>query len=493
MFLKSAKTLFYASLFSVIWVLPNTFFPFIGGKYFFFRTMVALAAGSYLLSWAFEDKGGHLHHDLKALLKKPLFIAVSVFVLVMVLAALFAYSPHAAFWSNFERGEGAFQMIHYYLFFTLGLLLLKEWRDWKIAFWLSLIAGLLMIGYGVLGYLNVLNCHPAQYPDGQPPISCAESPAAGFISAYQSTPAERIPTNIVGLFTQERFQGSLGNPAYVAPYLLFSLAYLAWLWVMGKDKREKNKKSWGSALFYAGLGLIFLTFLILSQTRGGFLGLVAGLVVALVYAGITVPKLRRWIVSVGLIGLILLGALFVMRDNPTISQLPVSRLFEINPFDQTAQTRFWTWGSAWEGIKERPLLGWGQENFSHVFDKHFDERHFIPNQGTETWFDRSHSIFFDYGVTTGLLGLLSYLVMIAVFVWPHIKNIFAFWKGSDRGSTPNIMSSIIIFIATAYFVQALILFDVLPIYINLFLVMAFSVFLIEEGHPPKAHANHHDR
>ena len=114
-------------------------------------------------------------------------IAASVFSGIVVLASLFAFDVHAGFWSNFERGEGGFQMLHYILFFLLLVLLLREEKDWKKLFRFSLIAAVLMILYGVLSI----------------------SGATGFISPYAggAQPAGWFNTLITG-----RFEGSLGIP-----------------------------------------------------------------------------------------------------------------------------------------------------------------------------------------------------------------------------------------------------------------------------------------
>ena len=491
MFLKSAKAFLYTSLFSVIIVVPGSFFPFIGGKYFFFRTMVSLAFGSFLLSWAFEDQHGTLHKQIKDLTRQPLFVAVSAFVLMMVLAAVFAYYPQGAFWSNYERGEGAFQMLHYYLFFSLAMLLWRTWKEWKVVLWMSVAAGLLMISYGALGYLHIYNCNPLKYAENKAPASCPTSPVAGFITAYQTTPPESIPQSFLGVLSGTRFQGSLGNPAYVAPYLLFLMGFTLILWILrnGQNhKEDKKKNSLASKVLWIGLLLIFLLFFILAQTRGAFLGLLIGTALAMIYSAIISRQTRHWVISLLAIGVILIGALFVFRANPLIAQLPVSRLFEINIFEFTAQTRFWTWGTAWQGIKERPLLGWGQENFSTVFDKYFDVRHFNPNQASETWFDRAHSVFFDYGATTGLLGLLSYLTMLGFFIWPYLMRLFA--KGRVHLSSESaLISAVMVGLGISYFVQGFVLFDVLPIYIGLFTTLAFSNFFLLDEESKK---NHHE-
>ena len=440
MLLKISKFFLYASVFSVVIVMTSTFFPFIGGKDYFFRFSVELAAIFFILWLAFETKGGEVLNRLREVFGRPLFVAVSVFMLVVLLSTIFAYDPNAAFWSNYERGDGGFQMLHYYTFFVLLVLLLEKKEDWRLLFKISVFAAVLMILYGVFANLGW---------------------ADNFISPYQGG---KVPTTLWQRLVEARFQGSLGNPAYVAPYLLFSLFYVAYLWF---GSQFKNKRL--GSLIYGGLFIVFLFFFILSQTRGGLLGLGAGLFVFIVYLIIAIPRLRKWLIPV-FVALVLLGSSLVyFRQSDFIKKkIPGGRIFDIAFSEQTVNTRLWTWGSAWNGFKERPVLGWGLENFSAVFDKYFDPRHFVPGKNTETWFDRAHSLFFDYLAETGILGLLSYLGIFVVFFISLFSKII---KGTK---TSPIMIALLFSLPVAYLVQGAAIFDVLPIYINLFLFFAFS-------------------
>jgi hypothetical protein len=486
MLLKLSKFFLYASVFAVVVVLPSTFFPFIGGKYYFFRVAVELALASFVLWWAFDPEGTRLAPRwLKELFPSPLFGAVSAFVFIFLLATAFAYDPYAAFWSNYERGDGGFQMLHYYIFFVLLAAVFREEGDWRKLFWFSLAAATAMLAYGFLAnvivkviaedkvvYRNVFGFYGPYLPD----IWGRKDYVPGFW--------DRLFNN--------RFQGSLGNPAYVAPYLVFSMFYALWLWFTGKEwaqrrSRPENKDLPGSergkqkytpghsfepSLPGWGFGIlmfVFLFFFFLTQSRGAFLGLAAAVAVFLVYTLFSRDeKLRKF----GAIALVVLGIvgtlLFSFRDAGFVKSLPGSRLLELNLRADTAQTRFWTWGSALQGFKERPLLGWGPENFSAVFDKYFDPRHFIPGQNTQTWFDRAHSIFFDYLTETGVLGLTAFLGMWAAF--------FRFWFLGSRDLHP-VLRGLLLALPVGYLVQGMILFDVLPIYMNIFIFLAFAGYL----------------
>jgi O-antigen ligase len=273
-----------------------------------------------------------------------------------------------------------------------------------------------------------------------------------------------------------RFQGSLGNPAYVAPYLMFIIFYTLYLW-WDKKIRINSRSFW-----YLFLVLFFTLFFVLSQTRGAFLGLIAGIFAFLIYLILSNKNLKK----AGILGMVILiilgGIVYFYRNSNFIQNLPGSRFLQISFKERTAQTRFWTWQSAWKGFKERPILGWGPENFPAVFDKYFDQRHYLVNTPSETWFDRAHSVVFDYLAETGILGLLSYLGIYVVFyliffrlikIYNELKNKKNLSKDLPNDLQWNLLFSILI----AYFVQNLIIFEVLPMYLNFFLVLAFSSYV----------------
>ena len=209
----------------------------------------------------------------------------------------------------------------------------------------------------------------------------------GFIGPYAGASA---PTGWWHLLIDGRFEGSLGNPAYVDPYLIFSMFFAAYLWIASvREKTITKLKAWGYGVVIA----IFLIFFILGQTRGAFIGLALGVFAALLYLdffkqgeGTQVGRDR------------LCGARSAWRgalcgkEQSFAPEIPRGRLLQISLSDPSAQTRFWVWGEAWKGFLERPVLGWGPENFTPVYDKFFNPNFYVPGQNNETWFDRAHSV-----------------------------------------------------------------------------------------------------
>ena len=447
---RIAKWYCYIAVFAAVIVMDSIFFPFIGGKDWFFRFAVELALIFTVLWWAFEARVGEVENLVKAMFKKPLTLAVSAFAAAYLLACVFAYDAMSAFWSNYERGEGGFQMLHYYVFFLLLVLLLREVKDWKRIFNFSLVAAGIMILYGILANFGT----------------------TGFIGAYAGG---GMPTGWLARLVDGRFQGTLGNPAYVDPYLIFSMFYAAYLWA---QKKVENTATAFTAWGYSILIFILAFFFILGQTRGAFLGLGAGIFVFLLYLLFSKNAvLKKWSAIILGIFIVLGGIGFAIRNLPAVQNLPEGRLLQLSVTDTTAQTRFWVWGEAWKGFLERPVTGWGPENFTAVYDKFFNPSFYIPGQNTETWFDRAHSVFFDYLAETGILGLLAYLsmfVMLFVEFFRRHKNSVA--DGNKRSAATIVEHGLVFAMPIAYLVQGAAIFDVLPMYINVFLFIGFATW-----------------
>lgn len=424
-YFKVSKFLLYLAPLAVVLVTSSTLFPFIVGKYAFFRTIVDLALIFFLLGMLFQKNFQFSIFNFK-FLKSPLVIAVSVFILIFVLAGFFGVNPVNSFWSNFERGEGGIQLIHLWLFFILLAALFKDEKDWQRILVFSLIGGLGMAFYGLL----------------------AASGVQGFIGGKFSEPGFR-------------FSGSIGNPAYTAAYSIFMLFYAAYLAV---GKYRQRLFSAGALALY-GLMIIFFAVFLLAATRGAFMGLIAAVLAVFVYLGFSIKKWRKWFLTAIIFVALAVGTTIYFKDTAFVKSIPGSRIFDISFSAQTWQHRTIMWKIAWDGFKERPILGWGPENYLFVFDRHFNTSYFKPAEGFGAWFDRAHSVYFDYLAETGILGLLSFLGIWIVFYWQLFK--------SQKEKLP-ITNALLFALPVAYLVQGIVLFDVLPIYINVFLMLAFA-------------------
>jgi O-antigen ligase len=416
-------------------VLSTSLFPFIVGKYVWFRSSVAIAAITFLLGLAFHVESGHFIERMKRMVRSPIALGVYIFAFVFLLACFFGVDPAQSFWSNFERGEGGVQVVALAAFFSLLVVLFDTQAEWMRLFRWVLGGGLLMALYGFFSGLGI----------------------QGFIGVVFSTPSFR-------------FAGSIGNAAYVAAFSIFALFYIAYL--LALRSRTKKLISFGGGTL-AFLGLVFLATFYFASTRGAFLGLMAAVVAFLAYFAYSHPQWRRWLLVAGVCVVLLVVAVIQFKDTAFVKSLPGSRIFDISFTAETFKDRAIMWNIAIDGWKARPILGWGPENYIQVFDQHFDTRYFVPGQQFGAWFDRAHSVIFDYLVETGALGLLAYLGMFIIFYWQFFST-----KKSRAGRTTSFIESWLFAFPIAYLVQGVILFDVLPISYNLFLFLGFACVYI---------------
>ena len=93
---------------------------------------------------------------------------------------------------------------------------------------------------------------------------------------------------------------------------------------------------------------------------------------------------------------------------------------------QASNARPLVWELSKKSIEERPLLGWGIDNFDRAFEKNYDNRILEEKNGAEAWFDRAHNIFIDQTVEGGYIGLffyiLLYIVVIACLLYVVFKS-----------------------------------------------------------------------
>jgi tetratricopeptide (TPR) repeat protein len=122
------------------------------------------------------------------------------------------------------------------------------------------------------------------------------------------------------------------------------------------------------------------------------------------------------------------------------------------------------WGMAWNGFKENPILGWGQENFNYVFNKYYNPKMWAQEQ----WFDRTHNIFFDWLISAGILGLLSYLGLFAALL-------YCIWFREARDAPFSLPEkSVLTGLLAAYFAHNFFVFDNIGSYLLFFSFLAFA-------------------
>jgi tetratricopeptide (TPR) repeat protein len=417
-------------------------------------------------------------------------IAVLFFVLVTFVADLLGVNFFRSFWSNFERMEGWLTIVHLAAFFIVTSAIFghyetnkKIWHRWLASnLGVATIVGI----YGLLQLANVLAIHQGS----------------------------------------TRVDASLGNSAYMAVYMLFSIGIAVFLFLSSNEKwnlklsgrdsahtffwsflilslvvismfssSQEMTAFFGSLKTFAGthtiqflLGLIvsvivilypyrtlpiFFTFMVFeTQTRGTILGLIGGIMLSLFLYAILAKKDAKVsrAVSGGIIILIILTGI-IFWTNRTSSFVKnnevLNRLATISLSDVKTQARGYIWPMAIKGAMERPIFGWGQENFNYIFNANYQPAMYDQEQ----WFDRAHSVFLDWLVAGGFIGLISYLALyVLLFVY--------IWKSSFTIAEKSVFTGLIV----GYMIHNVFVFDNIASYIMFFAILSLFNSQSENKH-----------
>lgn len=360
---KIVRILVYCTFFVPLVVLPTSFiFPFIVPKIILFRTIVVcLGAGySLLLFSSWKNYAPRLTPVTGALVAFLLSFAISTFVGV---------DAYHSFWDNHERMLGLFTIAHYVLYYFVLNAVFKTWSDWKIACKFFLLAGSLVMFVGLIQAVN-----PYYLLNGG----------------------------------SSRVASTLGNPIYVGAYGLFLIFLSALLFLRESDILWK----WITVItgVVAFLGIIF------SGTRGSILGLTVGSFIALVlyiFLMKEYPRTRKVLGGIVVAGVVLGAVLYLNRSSEFVQNIPaINRVFSTSIESVKNSPRGLAWKIAIKSWKERPIFGWGPNNFYYAFNKNYDPHALRFGYG-ETWFDNAHNIVLNTLTVQGLFGVLSYL---AIFV-----------------------------------------------------------------------------
>ena len=391
----------FAIPFLTLYVANDYFFPYITGKNFWFRIIVDITVAAWILLAMLDAK------------YRPrfswIFVGFSVLLIVMFFANLFGQHRTSSFWSNFERMDGYVSLVHTFLYMLVVGSVLRKKEQWQRLLNTSLFAAFLVALYGLGQYFGLT--------DGG-----------------------------------GRIDSLLGNAAYMAVYMLFHIFIAFWLLVETKRNNQK--------IIYGLVAILFTFVLIETGTRGTVLGLAAGIFVMSGYVGLFGTKFkefRKYAVGAFAILVLVVTGFVAGRHTDFVQSSPnLARIANISSQDLVVRSTIW--GMAWQGVKERPLLGWGQSNFNYVFNKYYDPSLYAQEQ----WFDRSHDIVFDWLVTGGILGFVSYFSLFAACLYYLLIRPI---RRKDDTSFTVLERGVLLGILAGYLVHNFVVFDNIVSYI----------------------------
>lgn len=396
-------------------VYTNSFvFPYVTAKAFFFILLVQLALLAAVATYV--TKGIHISVG-------PLFGLFFSHVLWAGVATLASDDAASSMWSSLDRVEGYFFWLHLFAFFSLLVTFYsrEDWYRWiKLSFFVSVILALMGL---------------AQY--------------AGF---YDLTNNE------------QRVDILFGNPVFFALYMLIHIGFGALL-----SLRSRHVFRY----FYISAALLEVVTLFYTGTRGAILGLIAGLIVGSLVYGLSLRtnlRVRMLSAVVSAAGICVVGALVFFNDSAVFSSNPyLDRFSVISVTDIKNQSRYYIWEAAIDGIAQRPILGYGYEQFDNVFSRHVDPTFYGKGLSSrpEHWVDRAHNVLLDTAVSTGVPGLLLFVAML-------VYAAYVFWTSALLSSGER---AVWFAILAAYGTHSMFSFNAVTGLVLLMAVLAYAAII----------------
>lgn len=407
------------------------YFPFISGKNMVFRLLIEIAFFGWVLL-ALKDASYRLN-----IRKSPLLIAYSVFMVIILLADIFGVDSFKSIWSNFERMEGFVGHLHLFAYFIVLSAMIRTAVEYGKMFKALIASNIAVL---VFGYGQLLGANGYIFSQLLPSV------AAKFSAAF--------PIHM----SENRLDATLGNSAYFAIYCLMFIFILALRW----SEERGGKKTW----LYPTLIVLNLIALFYTGTRGTQIGLLVGGFMTLgLVALFEKGKAKKMFIGTMIAAVVVIGSVFAFKDSSFIQSSPtLARFASISPNDVTGMSRLSIWKISYEAFKEKPILGYGQDNFSYIYASKF-----LPEKmwNLESWYDRSHNVFFDWLVAAGALGLIAYLSLYVIALW-------LMWR--KKNDMPFREKAIITGALAGYFVHNIFVFDNLISYILFFFLLAYIAF-----------------
>lgn len=431
-------------------VTTSTYFPYVVGKAIYTRVFIEITFALWLiLILYFSDYRPS---------RSWILIAFGAWVVVSLVAGITGVSFTRSLWSTYERMQGIFDLAHWFVFVMMAGSVFRSVRDWRVPFSVNLAIGAVVSALGLGHHFDVFSM------------------------------------DILG--SSQRIESTLGNATYVGAYTMVNamigVALICHSFVKPevepsvevrrratrrRQRRVAEQGGWSLdlttwlRLFWIAAVVINLWALWLTGTRGALVGIGAGAVAFgigyLIWGNM---KAVRWAALGVLVAAVLsVGLVFLMKtttvlDPITESSITLRRLSSIGLDDNSSRGRLVAVQAGLQAFQDRPILGWGPENFLIAWGRYFD-----VDSGIHERFDQAHSKVFEELTTKGILGLTTYAL-----IWLGMAAVLL---ASFRRKTGwlQVFIAVIGATAVAYFVQNLFLFDTTTTTLLFALLVAFLI------------------
>ena len=374
---------------------PPTIFPYLVGKGLLFRCIVEVV----FVAWTVLAVLNPAYRPPRSLLLGLLAVALGV----ALVSALLGVSMVRSLFSTYERMGGVLEQAHWFAF-AVVLVSVVRVAQWRVLLKANLVVGTVIALWAVGQHFDVAALLWEWSREGYGKIT------ATFGNPIHLGAYVLVNALVAAGFFVDALARAMSTSAEAAVPLEEPQRQPA------RGDRLRTVLPWFSTLFWGACALLSAWVVTLTAARSAFLGLIAGLAaVAVLFAYLERGRVRlavgaaSGLLAAGVVVFVLVVAIF---ERPAGSQWTRSA----NPLvertlafsKRTVETRLAAWDAAAKGFLERPVFGWGPENYVVVLGRHGSE------MGAEMRIhDNAHGRLAEELATKGALGVVSHLAIWA--------------------------------------------------------------------------------
>lgn len=344
-----------------------------------------------------------------------------LFFLAALLSVIFSINPLVSYYGHYERNLGLIEYIYMFLIYYFSIYIFKGERRIRQVLSVIELTALVVSIYACLQYLNL------------------------------------DPFAIQGLHIK-RPESTLGNSVFTGGFLALALPFSA--------LNISQKKS---SLLKIIFPLIIFSGIVVTETRSAYLAVTAQVLVFIIFYPLISDKTednykkkpRLILVFSGIVIISLVILLVVSPGNPFSQRV-------LSIFSDGNNPRWILWRDAFNIFKKYPVFGPGIAMFPNAIEEFYSYQ--LRTADVKRYFDNAHNNFLQVLFTMGMIGLVSYVLIILQGFRSCIRMILN--KGAEKKSKIIYLSFFLML--TGYSVYGLTNFDDITI---LFYFFAFISLL----------------
>lgn len=425
--------IFFVPVYFAVFLNNNDVFEL--NKIILFKVLTLLLLLFSLIRLALKNIKRQIGHLISLPFLSKYLLIPFLFLLLLAIATIFSQNIEISFYGLYSRYQGLNSYIYYFIFFILLLINIKNIIQINRIVITAVVSSFFVSLYGI-------------------------AQIAGFDFINWTEPA----------FLTHRATSTLGQPNFLASYLLLVIPLCIYLIL--QTKKFLIRFFWIIIFIFQILCLFF------TYSRGGWIGLAMGITLTgIIYLWITKDKnllknkknIKFFLLA---IFLIIIFSSFLLYKNDSLRNR-IKSGFDFKSGSVAVRMNFWQ--ASIDAFKKKPFLGYGLENQGDIFVKYYKKDWAIYGN-VNVYPNRAHNLFFDILLSSGLVGLISYLALLYLFYKLILENIK---NKRHRGLALAIFLAI-----TSYLISLMFNFSIVATNVYFWLFLAI-IILINNNFPSR--------